>query len=168
MFKLYLRAGPQSSGASEDSKTAAANVTAVKMVTVGSVQHLPAAKSWPDCLGFREANSWGFDPTVLGWKQMGTDMDDKVAASLRFPDKETVWGYMHRAFAAAEPAVDGIVDEEFGLNSSISSCLGGRTGIGIYVVSYYAYNERHLGQINYLRRLMQLPWKLERQGWISA
>lgn len=112
--------------------------------------------------------SWGFDPTVLGWKQMGTDMDDKVAASLRFPDKETVVDYMRRAFASAERAVDGIIDEEFGLTYRSPHAWEGERVIGIYVVSYYAHDERHLGQITYLRRLMELPWKLERPGGLRA
>ncbi len=111
---------------------------------------------------------WGFESAVLGWSQMGTDMDDRVAASLRFPDKETVVGYMRRAFEAADRAVDSIADEEFGLTYRSPHAWAGERVIGLYVVSLYAHDERHLGQIIYLRRLMELPWKLERPGWTSA
>ena len=42
----------------------------------------PGREIWEtDALAAR----WGFDPTVLGWRQMGTDMDDRAAASLPFP-----------------------------------------------------------------------------------
>jgi DinB family protein len=111
---------------------------------------------------------WGLDSAVLGWRQLGTDMDDAMAASLRFPGKETVLGYAHRAFEAAERAVDSIADEEFGLIYRSPHAWAGERVIGLYVVSLYAHDERHLGQIIYLRRLMELPWKLERPGWTSA
>lgn len=111
---------------------------------------------------------WGFESAVLGWRQMGTDMDDRMAASLRFPDKETVVGYMRRTFEAAERAIDSIADEEFGLLYRSPHAWAGERVIGLYVVSLYAHDERHLGQIIYLRRLMELPWKLERPGWTSA
>ncbi len=111
---------------------------------------------------------WGFESAVLGWRQMGTDMDDRVAASLRFPDKETVVGYMRRAFEAAERAIESIADEEFGLLYRSPHAWAGERVIGLYVVALYAHDERHLGQIIYLRRLMELPWKLERPGWTSA
>jgi hypothetical protein len=99
---------------------------------------------------------------------MGTDMDDRVAAALRFPDKEIVVGYTRRAFEMAERAVDSIADEEFGLIYRSPHAWAGERVIGLYVVALYAHAERHLGQIIYLRRLMELPWKLERPGWTSA
>lgn len=111
---------------------------------------------------------WGFAPAALGWRQMGTDMDDTVAGSLRFPDKRTVIGYMRRAFEEAEHAVDSIADEEFGLTYRSPHAWAGERVIGLYVVALYAHDERHLGQILYLRRLMELPWRLESRGWTSA
>lgn len=111
---------------------------------------------------------WGFDPTVLGWRQMGTDMDDRAAASLPFSDKETVVGYARRCFAAAEQAVDSIADEEFGVVYRSPHAWAGERVIGMYVVALYAHDERHLGQIIGLRRLMSLPWTLERPGWTAA
>lgn len=114
------------------------------------------------------AGKWGFDPPVLGWRQTGTDMDDKIAASLPFPDKETVVGYVRRVFDAAELAVDKIADEEFGLTYRSPHAWAGERVIGVYIVSLYAHDERHLGQVIYLRRLMELPWQLERPGWTSA
>lgn len=114
------------------------------------------------------AVKWGLNPTVLGWRQMGTDMDDGVAASLRFPEKGTVIGYVRSAFEAAERAVDHIADDELGLTYRSPHAWEGERVIGIYVVGYYAHDERHLGQIVYLRRLMELPWKLERPGWTSG
>jgi len=114
------------------------------------------------------AARWGFDPSVLGWRQMGTDMDDRAAASLPFPDKEAVVGYMRRTFDAAEHAVDGIADEEFGVIYRSPHAWAGERVIGLYVVALHAHDERHLGQIIYLRRLMELPWKLERPGWTAV
>jgi len=114
------------------------------------------------------AARWGFDPTVLGWRQMGTDMNDWTAVSLPFPDKETVVGYMRRSFDAAEHAVDSIDDEEFGLMYRSPHAWAGERTIGMYVVALYAHDERHLGQIIYLRRLMELPWMLERPGWTAV
>jgi hypothetical protein len=116
----------------------------------------------------RLAIKWGLSPAVIGWRQMGTDMEDAVAASLRFPDREAVIGYMRRAFEVAERAVDSIADEEFRLTYRSPHAWEGERVIGAYVVAYYAHDERHLGQIVYLRRLMELPWKLERLGRTSA
>lgn len=113
------------------------------------------------------AEKWGLDPAILGWKQLGTDMDDGVAASLQWPDKETVVGYMRRTFTAAERAVDSIADEEFGVTYRSPHAWEGERVIGVYVFGYYAHDELHRGQIVYLRRLMGLPWSLERPGWTS-
>jgi hypothetical protein len=113
------------------------------------------------------AAMWGFDPAILGWRQMGTDMEDKIAASLPFPDKDTVVGYMHRSFEQAASAVDSIADDEFGMIYRSSHAWAGERPIGMYVVALYAHNERHLGQIVFLRRLMGLPWSLEQPGWAS-
>ncbi len=77
-------------------------------------------------------------------------------------------GYMRQAYEAAERAVDSIADEEFGLIYRSHHAWAGERVIGLYVVALYAHDERHLGQIIYLRRLMELPWKLERPGWTSA
>src|SRR5213593_825405 len=38
----------------------------------------------------------------------------------------------------------------------------------VWHLGRYAHDERHLGQIIYLRRLMALPRKLERPGWTAA
>lgn len=111
---------------------------------------------------------WGFDPTTLGWKQLGTDMDDETAAALRFPEKGTVVGYARRAYEAAEQAVDAIADDEFGQTYRSPHRWEGERAIGVYIVGYYAHDERHLGQILYARRLMKLPWKLEQPGWTST
>jgi hypothetical protein len=99
---------------------------------------------------------------------MGTDMDDAAAASLPFPDKETVVAYARRAFETAEHAVDSIADDEFGIVYRSPHAWAGERVIGMYVVALYAHNERHLGQIIYLRRLMGLPRKLEKPGWTAA
>ena len=125
----------------------------------------PGREIWESqCLAAR----WGFDPAVLGWRQMGTDMDDREGASLPFPVKETVVGYLRSAFDAAEHAVDSIADEEFEVIYRSPHAWAGERVIGLYVVSLYAHDERHLGQIIYLRRLMGLPWQLERPGWTSV
>lgn len=114
------------------------------------------------------AQKWGLDAAALGWREMGTDMGDRVAAALRFPEKETVIGHLRRTFEAAEHAVEGIADHEFGITYRSPHAWAGERVIGMYVVALYAHDERHLGQIIYLRRLMELPWKLERPGWTSA
>lgn len=114
------------------------------------------------------ARKWGLDAATLGWGEMGTDMDDGAAAALRFPEKEIVVGYLLRAYDVAERAVENIVEDEFGVVTSGIGPWESERGIGIYVVGLHAHDERHLGQIVYLRRLMGLPWKLERPGWTSA
>lgn len=111
------------------------------------------------------ARQWGLDSAALGWGEMGTDMDDGAAAALRFPKKEIVVGYLLRAYEAAERAVESIADDEFGVMTSGIGPWERERAIGIYVVGLHAHDERHLGQIVYLRRLMELPWKLERPGW---
>ncbi len=114
------------------------------------------------------ARKWGLDRAVLGWREMGTDMDNKIAASLRFPKKAMVIGYLRRAYDAAERAVNNIADEEFGLMYRSLHAWAGERVIGMYVVALYAHDERHLGQIIYLRRLMELTWKLEQPGWTAG
>ena len=73
------------------------------------------------------AAKWGFDPNVLGWRQMGTDMDDDAAASLPFPHKETVVDYVRHTFDTAEHAVESISDDRVWSIIPIPPCMGGRT-----------------------------------------
>lgn len=114
------------------------------------------------------ARKWALAPATLGWGEMGTDMDDGVAAALRFPEKEIVVGYLVSAFEEAEGAVESIADNEFGIMASGIGPWESERAIGIYVVGLHAHDERHLGQILYLRRLMGLSPKLERPGWTRS
>jgi hypothetical protein len=114
------------------------------------------------------AANWGFDPAILGWNQMGTDMEDAAAASLSFPNKKTVVGYARRSFDTAEDVADCLTEDEFGTVYRSPHVWAGERVIGMYLVALYAHDERHLGQIIYLRRLMALPRKLERPGWTAS
>jgi hypothetical protein len=67
---------------------------------------------------------------------MGTDMSDAAAASLSFPDKETVVGYAHLTFDTAEHALDNIADEEFGVVYRSPHAWAGERIIGMYVVPF--------------------------------
>lgn len=57
------------------------------------------------------AERWGLDPSVLGYGQAGTDMEDRVARSMTFPPKATLQEYARRAFAAVE-GVFGTVEDD--------------------------------------------------------
>lgn len=114
----------------------------------------PARQIWvQEALAAR----WGLDSSVLGWGETGMEMDDAVAATLRFPGKQRVVDYARRAIAAAEPAVEAIDDEEFRMVYKSPVEWEGESPICAYVISYLAHDEFHRGQIAAIRRAKDLP-----------
>jgi hypothetical protein len=100
---------------------------------------------------------WGLDPQSLGWEETGMGMEDAVAGALPLPGKDQVIGYMRRAFEAAERAVDSLREEELEISYRSPHDWEGERIVAMYIIGYHAHDERHLGQIAYLRREMGLP-----------
>lgn len=108
----------------------------------------------------RLAVLWGLDPVILGWGETGTDMDDGIAAALPLPNKDDLLGYMRRSYEAAELAVDAIENEEFTVAYREPYDPGTERTVAFTIIGLHAHDERHLGQIAFLRRMMELPRRL--------
>jgi uncharacterized damage-inducible protein DinB len=106
------------------------------------------------------AKRWGLNPFTLGYAQTGMGMDNDEAARLclSLPGKDALLDYAHRAFDLAEKAVSAIGDDEFWKPrlSSDEGCGGSSEAIGQSVLAHLTHANRHLGQIECLRRAQGL------------
>ena len=87
----------------------------------------------------------------LGYAQTGMSTNDMVAMTLQMPEKELLFDYARRAFAAAQRAVEGISDEEF---YKIYEGFHGENWhnghIGPIISTWITLDNRHLGMIECL------------------
>lgn len=104
----------------------------------------------------RLAEKWRLEHRQLGWNETGLRMDDEAAASLKLPAKEEVLDYLHRAFTAAERAVDTVDDSEAQIMYRMPYETNARP-VGSFIVSFAIHDDFHRGQIAALRRAQDLP-----------
>jgi hypothetical protein len=98
------------------------------------------------------AAAWGFTAADLGHDETGILMDDSAAAALPLPAKAILVEYARRAFAAAGEAVAAIDDEQFARLQAINPT----STVGSAVLAYLTPDNRHLGEIEFLRGLQGL------------
>ncbi len=96
------------------------------------------------------AARWGYPE-----RGAGTGMDDAQAASLPRPSKTDLLDYVRRAFAAADDAVD-MIDERRAPEMHDSPFMGGRSTYGDALVVSVTHDNRHLGEIEYIKGLLGL------------
>jgi DinB family protein len=98
------------------------------------------------------ASAWGLTPASLGHAETGMLMGDDDAATLPLPDRAVLLDYARRAFAAADRAVGAIDDRQ-----AVQPQAGNpdRT-VASAVLTHLTHDNRHLGEIEYLRGLQGL------------
>lgn len=102
------------------------------------------------------AARWGLDPALLGEEQTGMLMADGDAARLALPPKGPLLDYLRRAFALAERAVAVVDDATFRQPSADRSADRDAETIGDAILSHFAHENRHLGELESLRGLQGL------------
>jgi len=96
------------------------------------------------------AAGWGF-PASLGKGDTGMELPDEEAASLPFPGRDALAGYLRHAFGDLEAVVAQIEDPE--LTEEGDDLLGGRAPLADSLVRHHSHVSRHLGMIEALRGL---------------
>ena len=88
-------------------------------------------------------------------KGVGTGWDDERAAALPLPPKAELLAYVRTVFGALDAAVDGL-DEERLATTVRSRFMGGDSTIGEVVFICMSHENRHLGEIEYIKGLQGL------------
>ncbi len=105
--------------------------------------------------GRRVAANWGLDPSTLGHREAGSQMEDESTLSMRFPGREPLLGYARDAFSAADEAVRAL--DSAALDEACEHFYGTQVGTTTvaYCVQFHAIHAyRHLGSIEALRGMM--------------
>jgi len=101
---------------------------------------------------------WQLPAGRLGHVDTGMTMDDDLAASLRFPAKDVLLGYVRRSFDQAQRVVNSLRDADLLEPSQIEAervpWLSSPSQYGTplsWVLAYARHDARHLGMIEALK-----------------
>lgn len=86
---------------------------------------------------------------------VGTGWDDERAAALALPPRDELLGYVRLVFAALDGAVAGL-DETWFTRPLRSRFMGGDSTYGEVVVVCMSHDNRHLGEMEYIKGLLGL------------
>jgi uncharacterized damage-inducible protein DinB len=86
---------------------------------------------------------------------VGTGWDDERAASLPLPPKQELFDYVKRVFDRVDAAVDGVDDASFE-RAVRSRFMGAESMLGEIVVVCMSHDNRHLGEMEYIKGLLGL------------
>lgn len=101
------------------------------------------------------AAKWGLAEVLLGSNGLGTGVDDGTAATLRPPSKDLLVDYARRSFAALDAVVDGF-DAHAAAREQTTFYFDEPTPIGRAFVTSIAHENRHLGELEYVKGLLGL------------
>jgi uncharacterized damage-inducible protein DinB len=101
------------------------------------------------------ATKWGLAEVLLGSNGVGTGVDDETAATLRPPSKDLLLDYTRRSFAALDAVVD-CFDSEAVARERTTFFFDEPAAIGRAFVTSIAHDNRHLGELEYLKGLLGL------------
>ncbi len=87
---------------------------------------------------------------------VGTGWDDQRAASLPLPPKDELLGFVHEVFDAVDQARDRIDESRVGQEID-SIFTSGRTTVNDVVMAELVHDNRHLGELEYIKGLLGLP-----------
>lgn len=103
------------------------------------------------------ARRWRMPPELLGRLGVGTvDIDDATAARLPLPSARELTEYATRSFAALDEAVARVNESELGTEYDSIIGVQGRTTIGAFLMGSLAHDNRHLGEMEYVKGLLGL------------
>ena len=103
----------------------------------------------------RLAERWGFPAGALGANTAGTGVPDEAAAGVPLPPNAELVGYARRAFAALDEAV-GRIDRARFAREHRSLFVPEPTPIGNSLLASLTHDNRHLGEMEYLKGLLGL------------
>jgi len=98
---------------------------------------------------------WGLAEILLGSNGLGTGVDDEIAATLRPPSKDPLVDYARRSFAALDAVVDRF-DAEAVAREQTTFYFDEPAAIGRAFVTSIAHENRHLGELEYVKGLLGL------------
>jgi DinB family protein len=99
------------------------------------------------------AAKWGLAEALLGSNGVGTGVDDETAATLRPPSKDLLVDYARRSFAALDTVVDGF-DAEAVAREQTTFYFDEPAAIGRAFITSIAHDNRHLGELEYVKGLL--------------
>ena len=105
----------------------------------------------------RLAERWDIPAELLGSLGVGSvDVDDAAAARLRLPPARELIDYARRAFAALDERIGRVRESD--LATEYESIIGakGRTTVGGFLIGSLAHDNRHLGEMEYVKGLLGL------------
>jgi uncharacterized damage-inducible protein DinB len=103
----------------------------------------------------RLATKWSLAEVLLGSNGVGTGVDDETAATLRPPSKDLLLDYARRSFAALDAVVAGF-DADVVAREQTTFFFDEPAAIGRAFVTSIAHDNRHLGELEYLKGLLGL------------
>jgi uncharacterized damage-inducible protein DinB len=101
------------------------------------------------------ARRWGLEAALHGANGVGTGIDDALVASLRPPDRESLFSYARRAFAAVDDLVDRLDDAALA-REHVSFFTEGTATVGRALFTSITHDNRHLGELEYIKGLLGL------------
>ena len=101
------------------------------------------------------ARRWRLDAAIAGVNGAGTGVDDDVAARLRPPSGSDLLDYARRSFVAVEALVERL-DPPALAREHESIFADGRASVGQALVACLAHDNRHLGELEYIKGLQGL------------
>ena len=107
------------------------------------------------------ATRWGFEASRLGYAETGTDADIEATGEPDWPKKEILLHYARQAFSAAEQAISAIdegqfveIEQQQYADKYIEETRANSVTVGNAVMEHLVHNIQHLGEIDYLRGLI--------------
>lgn len=107
------------------------------------------------------ARKWGLDEALLGTNGLGTGVDDEVAAKLRPPAAPALMDYARRTFGALDAVIDRM-DDPLWCREHTSTFFDGPATVGRSVMASIGHDNRHLGEMEYIKGLMGLRGSVTR------
>ena len=96
------------------------------------------------------ARRWGHPE-----RGVGTGWDDERAAALPLPPRAELLDYVRRVFGSVDTALDAIEDAR--LDTALKSrFMGGDSTVGEVIGACVTHDNRHLGEIEYIKGLLGL------------
>jgi hypothetical protein len=98
---------------------------------------------------------WGLSEVLLGSNGTGTGVDDETAATLRPPSRDLLLDYTRRSFGALDAVVNGF-DADAVARERTTFFFDEPAAIGRAFVTSIAHDNRHLGELEYVKGLLGL------------